>query len=83
MTANLKDSTGAAYGAQWTLFRQASRPGAQQEGWANQQIWMGHAASPAPTFTAIAKPSPAAASVRPASNQSRFKPGSIPGQCAG
>ncbi|QWG18873.1 iron ABC transporter permease [Bradyrhizobium sediminis] len=44
VTANLKDSTGAAYGAQWTLFRQASRPGAQQEGWASQQIWMGHAA---------------------------------------
>jgi predicted secreted hydrolase len=44
VTANLVDSTGAAFGAQWTLFRQASRPGAQQEGWANQQIWMGHAA---------------------------------------
>jgi predicted secreted hydrolase len=45
VTANLKDSTGAAYGAQWTLFRQAMKPGAQQEGWANQQIWMGHAAA--------------------------------------
>jgi predicted secreted hydrolase len=44
VTANLVDSAGAAYGAQWTLFRQASRPGAQQQGWANQQIWMGHAA---------------------------------------
>ncbi len=44
VTANLVDSTGAAYGAQWTLFRQAIQPGAQQEGWANQQIWMGHAA---------------------------------------
>ena len=44
VTANLADSNGIAYGAQWTLFRQASRPGAQQEGWANQQIWMGHAA---------------------------------------
>jgi predicted secreted hydrolase len=44
VTANLVDSTDAAYGAQWTLFRLASRPGAQQEGWANQQIWMGHAA---------------------------------------
>jgi predicted secreted hydrolase len=44
VTANLEDSTGAAYGAQWTLFRQAMRPGPQQEGWANQQIWMGHAA---------------------------------------
>jgi predicted secreted hydrolase len=44
VTANLQDATGAAYGAQWTLFRQATRPGAQQPGWANQQIWMGHAA---------------------------------------
>jgi predicted secreted hydrolase len=44
VTANLKDKTGASFGAQWTLFRQATRPGAQHEGWANQQIWMGHAA---------------------------------------
>src|SRR5215213_5959812 len=44
VTANLKDAAGAAYGAQWTLFRQASRPGVQLEGWANQQFWMGHAA---------------------------------------
>ena len=44
VTANLMDSAGVAYGAQWTLFRQAMQPGTQQEGWANQQIWMGHAA---------------------------------------
>ena len=44
VTANLVDSTGRACGAQWTLFRQAMRPGPQDEGWANQQIWMGHAA---------------------------------------
>src|SRR6266849_6726037 len=45
VTANLVDSTGTAYGAQWTLFRQAMKAGAQQEeGWATQQIWMGHAA---------------------------------------
>jgi predicted secreted hydrolase len=44
LTANLKDSAGAAYGMQWTLFRQTARPGAQGEGWANQQLWMGHAA---------------------------------------
>jgi predicted secreted hydrolase len=44
VTANLVDATGAAFGVQWTLFRQAMQPGAQQEGWANQQIWMGHAA---------------------------------------
>ena len=44
VTANLKDAGGAAYGAQWTLFRQAARSGAALEGWANQQVWMGHAA---------------------------------------
>src|SRR5260370_6957438 len=44
VTANLVDPAGIAYGAQWTLFRQAMQSGAQQEGWANQQIWMGHAA---------------------------------------
>ena len=44
LTANLTDTAGAACGAQWTLFRQALAPGPQQEGWANQQIWMGHAA---------------------------------------
>lgn len=44
LTANLSDAAGNAYGAQWTLFRQAMTPGPQQDGWANQQIWMGHAA---------------------------------------
>jgi predicted secreted hydrolase len=44
VTANLTDSAGKAYGAQWTLFRQALKPGTQLQGWANQQIWMGHAA---------------------------------------
>jgi predicted secreted hydrolase len=44
LTANLVDANGAAYGLQWTLFRQAMAAGAQAEGWANAQIWMGHAA---------------------------------------
>jgi predicted secreted hydrolase len=44
VTANLADRSGTAYGAQWTLFRQAIAAGPPQEGWANQQIWMGHAA---------------------------------------
>ena len=44
MTANLVDGDGAAYGAQWTLFRQALAPGERSEGWDNQQIWMAHAA---------------------------------------
>jgi len=44
VTANLADSSGAAYGIQWTLFRQATRPGPQAQGWASQQFWMGHAA---------------------------------------
>jgi predicted secreted hydrolase len=44
LTANLVDAAGAPCGLQWTLFRQAMRPGPQVEGWANQQVWMGHAA---------------------------------------
>jgi len=44
VTANLVGADGTAFGAQWTLFRQALAPGARQEGWANQQLWMGHAA---------------------------------------
>ena len=44
LTANLRDDTGAAWGVQWTLFRQAMAPGAEQDGWASRQLWMGHAA---------------------------------------
>ena len=44
LTANLEDESGAAYGVQWTLFRQAGAPGDEREGWANQTVWMGHAA---------------------------------------
>src|SRR6202171_386023 len=44
VTANLVGAKGTAYGVQWTLFRQAIVSGAELEGWANQQIWMGHAA---------------------------------------
>jgi predicted secreted hydrolase len=44
LTANLTDADGNAYGVQWTLFRQAMAAGLQQDGWANAQIWMGHAA---------------------------------------
>ncbi len=42
VTANLIDETGAPMGIQWTLFRHASSPSPQQEGWANQQLWLGH-----------------------------------------
>jgi len=44
VTANLSDANGASYGVQWTLFRQAVRPGGADEGWATQQLWMGHVA---------------------------------------
>ncbi|TPQ40060.1 iron ABC transporter permease [Bradyrhizobium guangdongense] len=44
LTANLVDAAGAPCGLQWTLFRQAAASGPQREGWANQQIWMAHAA---------------------------------------
>ena len=44
LTANLQDEAGTAYGVQWTLFRQAGAPGDERQGWANQTVWMGHAA---------------------------------------
>jgi predicted secreted hydrolase len=44
LTANLQDKSGAPYGAQWTLFRQAMIPGVLDSGWDSRQIWMGHAA---------------------------------------
>ena len=44
VTANLKDASGTAYGIQWTLFRQALAAGIERGGFANQQVWMGHAA---------------------------------------
>jgi predicted secreted hydrolase len=44
LTANLEDPSGVAYGVQWTLFRQAGAPHDERPGFANQTIWMGHAA---------------------------------------
>lgn len=44
VTANLKDETGKQYGVQWTLFRQATAPPPQRNGWISQQVWLGHAA---------------------------------------
>jgi predicted secreted hydrolase len=44
VTANLVGAHGAAFGAQWTLFRQALAPSAAEEGWATKQIYMAHAA---------------------------------------
>lgn len=43
LTANLKDENGADFGLQWTLFRSALRPTAE-EGWSASQTWMAHAA---------------------------------------
>jgi predicted secreted hydrolase len=44
VTANLKDQQGNEFGVQWTLFRSALKPLAEQAGWADQTIWLGHAA---------------------------------------
>jgi predicted secreted hydrolase len=44
VTANLTDASGSAYGAQWTLFRQAMQPRSERQGWASLQLWLGHAA---------------------------------------
>lgn len=43
VTAVLSGPGGTAFGAQWTLFRQAMAPG-ERPGWASPQVWMAHAA---------------------------------------
>ncbi|MFK8333043.1 lipocalin-like domain-containing protein [Pseudomonas sp. BJa5] len=48
ITANLKDSQGREWGAQWTLFRSALRTGAETAGWDSPNLWMGHAALTGP-----------------------------------
>ncbi len=45
VTATLKGADGADYGAQWTLFRQAMRPGPEAPGWDSLTLWMAHAAA--------------------------------------
>lgn len=48
LTANLEDQQGRSWGVQWTLFRNALRPAADQPGWSNPNLWMGHAAITGP-----------------------------------
>ncbi len=44
VTANLKAEDGTELGLQWTLFRQATKPGISLQGWSSSEFWMGHAA---------------------------------------
>src|SRR3954451_1584053 len=44
LTANLIDASGAACGLQWTLFREETHAGPQGAVWANEEVWMAHAA---------------------------------------
>jgi predicted secreted hydrolase len=44
VTANLMAENGEQFGVQWTLFRQALKPGVVKSGWSNTEFWMGHAA---------------------------------------
>jgi predicted secreted hydrolase len=45
LTANLTDAAGNPLGAQWTVFRNATRPAdGQSNAWEDGQIWLGHAA---------------------------------------
>ncbi|MCX2687917.1 iron ABC transporter permease [Pseudomonas sp. DCB_AW] len=48
VTANLEDAQGRDWGAQWTLFRSALRPGAETADWNSPNLWMGHAALTGP-----------------------------------
>lgn len=44
VTAALEDEQGQPWGAQWTLFRSALRPGRDGAGWESPNVWMAHAA---------------------------------------
>ena len=44
VTANLESPDGRAFGAQFTLFRQALSPDPSAEGWSAPQVWLAHAA---------------------------------------
>jgi len=48
ITANLQDSQGREWGAQWTLFRSALRAGAETADWDSPNLWIGHAALTGP-----------------------------------
>lgn len=48
VTTNLTDGQGRDWGAQWTLFRSALRPGTETTGWNSPNLWMGHAALTGP-----------------------------------
>ncbi len=55
VTANLTGPDGTPYGAQWTLFRQATTPDGERPGWASAQIWMAHAAATSATDHHVAE----------------------------
>ncbi|MEO1551851.1 MAG: lipocalin-like domain-containing protein, partial [Pseudomonadota bacterium] len=55
LTANLDFADGREGGAQWTLFRQASRPYDGASGWDSGQVWMGHAALTLPDAHYVAE----------------------------
>lgn len=48
VTANLEDADGRQWGAQWTLFRSALRPGPERSDWGSPNLWLGHAALTGP-----------------------------------
>lgn len=54
LTATLTGPDGTEYGAQWTLFRSALRPG-EAPGWASPQVWLGHAAVTTPDRHLVAE----------------------------
>jgi predicted secreted hydrolase len=54
VTANLKGHDGERYGAQWTLFRSALAP-ESKAGFADPQIWIGHAAVTTPDHQYVAE----------------------------
>ncbi|MFJ4144745.1 lipocalin-like domain-containing protein [Pseudomonas sp. NPDC089734] len=55
ITATLKDEQGQDFGVQWTLFRNALRPGTPGTGWHDTTVWLGHAAATSATRHHVAE----------------------------
>ena len=83
VTANLTDAAARPMARNGRCFARRSRLVARRKAGPTSKSGWAMPPSPAPIPIASPKRSRAAGSARPASTQSRFTPGSMPGRCAG
>ena len=84
MTANLTDAGGAALRRAMDAVSSGDRSRAPQHaGWANQQFWMGHAAVTRADLHRFSETFARGGIGQAGVEAKPFRPGSIPGKCAG